>query len=329
MDTYIKNYNSDEFKDYLEKLEIYYNYKIKILNKKQKKQDTEGLTYNETKDKFEMQYNNMSLELIKPKYKNVFEEIENMKQKKNELKLEYNELQYRIMNNLNSESDYKKYQTIVDELIKLDEEVKQLIEYYIKVNTIQKNLQRNDKNDIENLTKELEDLFNKITLETDSILTKKYIVDYLELVKNKRELKDKNYKTINYIITELPKVKEENIKPLVKKEKKEKKKKAKKTNDEIQKEINSKLKKKIKKKLEKTPTEDLNKLEEKIKKKLFEVFKFKNETECASKAHSSKYFTKKPELIEIIKKSKEIEKRLPTNYKGMSKTKICEELYKL
>lgn len=323
MDTYIQNYNSDEFKEYLEKLEIFYSYKLKILNKKQKNQNIDGLSYNESKDKFELNYNNISLNLTKPKYKNIFEEIDNIKEKKNELKLEYNELQYRILHNLNDEKDYKKYQKIVDELINLDEEVKQLIGYYIKVNTIQKQNERDNKTEIYNKTKELEELFNKINNET------KNINDYLELVKEIRNLKNTNYKTIDYIITELPKVEGNNIKSIVKKEKKEKKKKAKKSNDEVLKESNSKLKKKLKKKLDNTPTEKLDKLEENIKKKLFEVFKFKNQSECASRAHSSKYFTKKPDLIKLIKKSKEIEKRLPSNYQGMSKTKICEELYKL
>ena len=32
---------------------------------------------------------------------------------------------------------------------------------------------------------------------------------------------------------------------------------------------------------------------------------------------------KKPEIIEIIKKSKDIEKRLPDNYMSLSKTDIC------
>ena len=56
---------------------------------------------------------------------------------------------------------------------------------------------------------------------------------------------------------------------------------------------------------------------------------FKNKAECESRSHSADFFTKKPELIEIIKKSPQIEKRLPSNYQGLSKTRICEELYKL
>ena len=149
-------------------------------------------------------------------------------------------------------------------------------------------------------------------------------------MKERHNIKNKTFKQIDYIITKLPEVKEQNIKAIVKKDKPVKKpKKVKKTNDEIQKDINSKLKKKIKEKLENTSSKDLNKLEEDIKKKLFKVFRFKNKAECESRSHSADFFTKKPELIEIIKKSPQIEKRLPSNYQGMSKTRICEELYKL
>lgn len=330
MEEYINNYNSDEYKNYLNKLQIYYDYKVKILKKMEKKKDIDGISYNETNDKFILKYNNMSLEITKPKYKYIFEEIENIRQEKKKLKVDYKELQYRILHNLNNEAGYKKYQKIVDELINLDNKVKELTEYYIKINSIQSNLETNNKNAINDFTKELESLFAKINDETDSILTRKYINDYLEIMKERHNIKNKTFKQIDYIITKLPEVKEQNIKAIVKKDKPVKKpKKVKKTNDEIQKDINSKLKKKIKEKLENTSSKDLNKLEQDIKKKLFKVFRFKNKAECESRSYSADFFTKKPELIEIIKKSPEIEKRLPSNYQGLSKTRICEELYKL
>ena len=330
MEEYINNYNSNQYRDYLEKLEIYYDYKVKILKKMEKKNQVDDLYFDETIDKFSLKYNNLTLEIHKPEYKFVFEEINKIKEKKKILRTDYKELQYKILHNLNNKTDYEKYKKIVDELIKLDNELKELTEYYIKINYIQSNLEKNNKNNITNFTKELESLFLKINEENDSILTRKYINDYLEIMKERHNIKNKTFKQIDYIITKLPEVTEKNIKKIVKKDKPAKKpKKVKKTNDEIQKDINSKLKKKIKKKLENTSSKDLNKLEEDIKKKLFKVFRFKNKAECESRSHSADFFTKKPELIEIIKKSKEIEKRLPSNYQGLSKTKLCEELYKL
>jgi hemerythrin len=56
---------------------------------------------------------------------------------------------------------------------------------------------------------------------------------------------------------------------------------------------------------------------------------FKDEKECASRAHSTDYFMKKTDLIKIIKKYPEIEKLLPNDYSKFNKTKLCNELFKI
>ena len=91
----------------------------------------------------------------------------------------------------------------------------------------------------------------------------------------------------------------------------------------------SKLKKKIQEKQQNTPTAKLDKMEGSIKDKLNKLFKFSNEAECATRAHSAKFFMKKGDILQIIKKSEEIKKRLPDNYESLSKQDICKELYKL
>ena len=97
----------------------------------------------------------------------------------------------------------------------------------------------------------------------------------------------------------------------------------------IEKEKRTKLKKKLQEKLENTNKNKLKRLEKSVKNKLFKVFKFGDEEECASRSRSYDYFTKKDDIIKIIEKNKEIKDRLPQNYRGFSKTKICEELYKM
>ena len=47
MEKYINNYNNQVYKDYLNRLQIYYDYKLKIL----KKPDVEGLYYKEDENK--------------------------------------------------------------------------------------------------------------------------------------------------------------------------------------------------------------------------------------------------------------------------------------
>ena len=66
-----------------------------------------------------------------------------------------------------------------------------------------------------------------------------------------------------------------------------------------------------------------------LNKKFFNLCKFKNVKECADRSYRAKHYMKKPEIIDIIKKSKEIEKRLPDNYMSLSKDDICKALYKL
>ena len=210
MQKYISNYNNPIYREYLDKLEIYYNYKLKILNK-----GSNDIQYfKEDKDKFELKYNTMELILHKPKYKDIFNEIYELKEQKNKLLIEYNELQYRILNNLNNEKDYKKYQNIVDKLTQFDEKVKNLLDYYMQINTINKNLFNSNQQDIDNLYKDKTELYNKIIKENDSILNRKYINDYLKLFKLNNQLYDKHFKNIDYFILELPKIKENNIKKI-------------------------------------------------------------------------------------------------------------------
>ena len=326
MQKYISNYNDPIYKDYLDKLEIYYNYKLKIL----KKGSNDNQYFKEDKDKFELKYNTMELVLHKPKYKDIFNEIDELKEEKNKLLIEYNELQYRILNNLNNEKDYKKYQNIVDKLTQFDGKVKDLLDYYMQINAINKNLFNANQKDIDNLHKDKTELYDKIIKENDSILNRKYISDYLKLFKLNNELYNKHFKNIDYFILELPKIKENNIKTISKPKKEpEKKKKPKKSDEEIEKEKRTKLKKKLQEKLENTDKDKLKKLEKSVRDKLFKVFKFSNEKECASRSRSYDYFTKKDDILQIIEENKEIKDRLPQNYRGLTKAKICEELYKM
>ena len=203
-------------------------------------------------------------------------------------------------------------------------------------------INKNEKNtNIQNREKkkiEKKELYDKIFIETDSILNKKYIIDYLQSSQEYNNTFELYYShsNIDFYITKLPSIEEKNIieeqTEKTEKVKKPKKPKIEKTDDEIQKIQRSKLKKKLKDKLKNmTPEklEKLEKLEEHIKDNFLKLFKFIGSDQCADKSYKSEHFMKKPEIIDIIKKSKEIEKRLPDNYKTLSKQDLCTELYKL
>jgi len=326
MEKYIQNFNNPIYKEYLDKLQFVYSYKIKIL----KKEQDDSRYFKEDAKTIELKYNNMHILITKPKYKNIFHEIELIKAEKKNLLIDYNNLQYKILHDLNKETDFKKYKDLIEKLKQLDDKVKIYLDYYIKINEINKNKYEVNIKNREDIKKKKIELYNDILQEQDSILNKKRIIDYLEFSKQYYNTYNKNENTIDFIIEKLPEIKEDNIiKKTVKKEKQEIKPKLKKTDEEIEKEARSKLKKKIKEKLDNTSQQDLDKLEKAVKDKFLKLFKFKNQKECSDRAYKAKHFMKKPEIIDIIKKSKDIEKRLPDNYMSLSKADICQELYKL
>jgi len=325
MSIYLDNLNSAIYSDYLVKLDLYNNLKKKIL----KKGSDETKYYNEDTNNYYVKYNNIELTIQKPIYKNVFNEMNNIKIKKKNLLIDYHNLRYKIIHDLNNKSDFDKYNSIVLELKDYDERLKELIEYYINANKINRNEREKNNNEINKLREEKNKLYSDILEEKDSLLNKKYINDYLDLINSYYEKQNYYEKTIDFYIEELPNIEEKNVKIEKPKTNKKEKTKKEKTDDEIEKEKLSKLKEKIKNKLNNTPQEKLDKLEDNVKREFLKLFKFKNKKECSSRSYKSDSFMKKPDIIKIISRSKDIEKRLPSNYQSFSKEKICEELYKL
>ena len=325
MEKYISNFNDPIYKEYLNKLQYIYSYKVKIL-----KEQDETRYYKENAETIELKYNSMHIVITKPKYKDIFKEIELIKKEKKELLVDYNNLQYKILHDLNNQTDFKNYKDTITKLKELDNKVKEYLEYYIKVNEINKNEHKENLKNRNDIKMKKIELYDDILQEQDSILNKKRIMDYLEFVKQYYNTFDKNEKIVDYIIEKLPEVNEKNIiKKVVKKDEIKIKPKLKKTDEEIEKEKRSKLKKKIKKKLNSKSQQDLNKLEKEVKDKFLKLFIFKNEKECSDKKRTAEHYMKKPEIIDIIKRSKDIEKRLPDNYKTLTKPEICKEIFKL
>ena len=326
MENYLSNFNNPIYKEYLNKLQYVYSYKLKIL----KKEQDDSRYFKENIDTIELKYNTMNIVITKPKYKDIFTEIESLKKEKKDLLVDYSNLQYKILHELNNQTDFKNYKDIISKLKDIDTKVKGYLEYYIKVNEMNRNEYKENlkkRNDIK--TKKIE-LYEDILQEQDSILNKKRIIDYLNFGNQYYSTFDKTENVIDYVIVKLPEIKEKNIiKKKVKKEIQEIKPKLKKTDEEIEKEKRSKLKKKIKKKLNSKSQQDLNKLEKDVKDKFLKLFRFKNEKECSDKTRTAEHYMKKPEIIDIIKRSKDIEKRLPENYKTLSKPDICKEIFKL
>ena len=331
--SYIENFHSNEYKNYLDIIKTIFDYKIKIIN--DNSSSDKGYFFNENKDQIHLKYKKFEAKITKPVYKNIEDELVKLKNEKKELMLSYENLKYNIIHELNLEEDFKKYDKIVNKLIKIDKQIQNLVDYYKKVNL--SNLTDKDENKakIEEINNSIINLNEKFKNDVfkDDIEKKRAIDIYKKNIQEKKILENIFFNEINYIIMEKPNIEYITGSKKQKKEKVEKPKKSKvipKGNVEQVKRY--KLKEKIKEKNAKSKIsveERVTKLEKKIKEKFFKEFKFKNEEECASGSYSADFFVKKPQLLKIIKKYPEIKNILPKDYPKLPKDKICKELYKL
>lgn len=88
---------------------------------------------------------------------------------------------------------------------------------------------------------------------------------------------------------------------------------------------------KEKKKITKTKAQklsDVQKIEIKdnIKELLKKVYKFKDRAECVSKQRTKPYYMSKEDIIKEIDSNSELKKLMPSNFRSLSKDKLCELL---
>jgi hypothetical protein len=318
--TYIDNYNSNDFKEYLELNRKISDYRIKIRNS--------------DKDNISIKYKKVKVDIKKPIYKSVFNEINKLKNEKKNLLQDYEILKDKIINEINSEKDFTKYDNIIKKLTKIDEEIEDLVEYHNKINSIVKtNLDKNISK-LNEIKSEIKNINKKFLVVNDDIEKKNLTRDYLKLEKEKQNLEGNYFNHIDYIVYQIPSIKySSNTKKIEEiKKKSDKVNKTTKTDKEIEDEKRYKLKEKISKKNPKTKEEaiqKLNKLEKKYKEKFMNEFNFSNIKECKSSSYRESYFMKKPEILKIIKKYPDIKNILPKNYPTLTKDKLCDEIYKL
>jgi hypothetical protein len=56
------------------------------------------------------------------------------------------------------------------------------------------------------------------------------------------------------------------------------------------------------------------------------VFRFKTKEECESQRKSMKYYMKKDEILDIIKRNGEFSKLMPKKYSTLNKKDLCQEV---
>ena len=329
--THIDNYSSKENQEYLNLIPELYNYKEKLKDNKK-----EEYFYKETEKEYHVKYKKFEVKITKPKYELIETKLEKLNKEKIKLLFDYNNLKYRIINEINNESDFQKYSKTIDRLVEIDDTIDKLHEYYKKVNNM--NMIKLSKNTEE--LNEINDNINELNIKfknhifKDDIEKRKAIDIYKKLLIEKKNISEKYYNEINYILLKKPVIEYITKQKNKKVEKKVKKsKEIPKGNTEQMKMY--KLKQKIKEKNAKNKNDEedmddkIKKIEDKIKKQFFNEFNFKDKKECTSSSHSKEFFTKKNEILKVIKKYPDIEKLMPKQYNKLPKSEICEELYKL
>ena len=199
--TYIDNYNSNDFKEYLEINRKISDYRIKIRNSDKDK----NFYFNEDKNNISIKYKKVKLDIKKPIYKSVFNEINKLKNEKNLLQ-DYEILKDKIINEINSEKDFTKYDNIIKKLTKIDEDIEDLVEYHNKINSIVKtNLDKN-RSKLNEIKTEIKNINKKFLVVNDDI-EKNLTRDYLKLKKEKQNLEGNYFNHIDYIVYQIPSIK--------------------------------------------------------------------------------------------------------------------------
>lgn len=82
-----------------------------------------------------------------------------------------------------------------------------------------------------------------------------------------------------------------------------------------------------KKDSKKLTTDQVTNVSQNIKELIAKKFRFKDNTECISKQRTKPYYSSKEEILSVIESSPELKKLMPTNYKKLTKDKLCEVFF--
>lgn len=223
VDKFVTNYQSKNYKDYIDIFQDFYSEKKKCL--KGKKCTKNFINDN---NKLIMKKGKKNIDIVKPKYLIIDKRLEEIDDKINNIDYEIRFLQYSL-NSKSKKEEIQQYEEFKTEFNKLNNEREIYKLYENKIDNIEdKNKQLNEfREDITNGSKVNKELYNKIIkyyktkkLE-DYKSIDKLIEEYINSKKyqeNYKKIKDlKNKSKTNFIITQLPKLSETKKKIIKKK----------------------------------------------------------------------------------------------------------------
>lgn len=223
VDKFVTNYQSKNYKDYIDIFQDFYSEKKKCL--KGKKCTKNFINDN---NKLIMKKGKKNIDIVKPKYLIIDKRLEEIDDKINNIDYEIRFLQYSL-NSKSKKEEIQQYEEFKTEFNKLNNEREIYKLYENKIDNIEdKNKQLNEfREDITNGSKVNKELYNKIIkyYKTKKIedykSIDKLIEEYINSKKyqeNYKKIKDlKNKSRTNFIVTELPKLSETKKKIIKKK----------------------------------------------------------------------------------------------------------------
>lgn len=230
----------------------------------------------------------LNKKLKPPVIKNIFVEIEELKNRRRELLLNYKDIYDQILYTKEYKNEYNK---IITEILDIDARIETLIQYFNLVNQIE--------NKDEKLKKEIKQLRNQLIESITNKVLKKYLVKIDEYYK----LIDKTVDTIDFYIVEKSILMDMDKKePVIVEDKKQKNKLPIRKDQDILIKTNIKL-------------------------LLAEKFKFKTKEECSTSKRSAQFYMTKDEIVKTIESTPELIDHMPKKYKSMKKEEICDHLF--
>lgn len=233
-----------------------------------------------------------------PVTRNVFDEINKLKQEKLDLLMEYKDLYDKI---IYSENHKTQYNAIIKQISDIEEQIEELYTYFNLVNEVKH-----------------DDKIDKLNKEIKYFKDNKKIKEYINKLTEKNTLL-KSIPASNiidfYVIeacdvkTEIPEKREVAPKP--------------------KEQAKKKLKEQPKEKTKELPKEEVEaKIKYNIKELLKEKFKFRTKDECSSLRRSQPYFMTKQDIVETIEGDHRLKSVMPEAYKALKKEEICDNLFK-
>jgi hypothetical protein len=334
----LNKYKSNTFQNYLEKISNLQTYKNDIGSRKKNKRNKVSVSYKEDSKSISIINGNIKIYIIKPKYKYVFFEIDKIQKDLDKLIIDYHNHKYNIIHSIkNDEKYFKEHDKIIKDIQIKESQISELVKYYIDVNSYA-SMKHNDYGiQIHKLIKEKKNIIEDIKNEKDTILMKKKMKNYISLLNDINDYKEKikSYPNIDYIIITLPSINDKGLEKIVQPwDNNTSEIQIKGNTKSIEDKINSAIKKgekkmaqKIKDAIDNTPIEVLENYEDKVISIFLSKFKFKNKKQCASTKKNEPYYMKKSDIIDTIKKEPKLKSHMPDKFETLKKNELCDKLF--